>query len=189
MHLIDVSPSTELRLFWWLFAARGGFGLRFAAKLHFTAGLLETLFFDPVMLVYLSVLLCFHIVCGGDRIGVASGFAAEHQLGLWKLLLADCIFAIAFGVYIGLPLLMTSHTLSLWAGVHAVGIGLFQLAMAIKLGRDPPSVCPLGCAVCFSGSGACIVFSHMEQPMRITTESLYTSDFCLRSRRSTLHGV
>ena len=172
MHSIDVRTSTDLKLFWWLFAARGGFALLFAGMLHFTAGLFGTLFFDPIMLVYLSLLLGFYIVGGGILLGVASGFAAEHRLELWKLLLADCIFAVCLGVYIGLSLLMTPHTLSLLAGIHAIGIGSFQLALAVKLRHDRPSVRLLGLASFLSGVAACIFFIQMKQPVRITTEWL-----------------
>jgi uncharacterized membrane protein HdeD (DUF308 family) len=172
MSEIDVKPIKNLKLFWWLFAARGGFALLFAAVLHLAAGLFGTLFFDPIMLVYLSLLLGFYIFGSGILLGVASGFAAEHQLGLWKLLLADCIFAVALGVYIGFSLLMTPHTLGLLAGIHATGIGVFQLAMAIRLRHDRPSIGLLGTAALLSGVSAYLFLSRMQQPVQITTEWL-----------------
>ncbi len=172
MSTYAAPPSKELKLFWWLFAIRGGFSLLFASLLHLVAGLFGNLFFEPIMLVYLSLLLGFYISGSGILLGVASGFAAEHHLGLWKFLLADCIFAVTFGVYIGLSLLMTPHTFGLLAGIHALGIGCFQLALAIRLRHDRPSMSLLGIASFLSAVAGSLFLAQMHQSVAVTTRWL-----------------
>lgn len=166
------NSGNNLKLFWWLFAARGGLALLFAGMLRLIADLFGTVFFDPIMLVYLSLLLGFYIAGGGVLLGVASAFAAEHKLGLWKLLLADCIFAVGLGAYIGFSLLLTPHTLGLLVGIHAAGVGVFQLALAIRLRHDRPSASLLGSAGLLSALSAYLFLTQLWQPVRTTTEWL-----------------
>jgi hypothetical protein len=88
------APQTELRLFWWFFALRGGFAALFACFLLSVGSLLGTIFFDPVMLVFLGLLLGFYVMGNGLLLGVAGGFAAEHRLHIWGLILGECAFAV-----------------------------------------------------------------------------------------------
>jgi uncharacterized membrane protein HdeD (DUF308 family) len=126
-------PMTKLGMFWWAFAARGGAAVLFSAFLFYAGGFFGTLFFDPIMLVVLAMMLGVYILGNGVLLGVASGYAAEHQVGIWRLLLAECIFATALGTYIGFSLLLSSESLAWLAGLHALGTGCFLVALAIKL--------------------------------------------------------
>jgi uncharacterized membrane protein HdeD (DUF308 family) len=165
-------PANGLKLFWWFFAVRGGFSLLFGGLLQLVVSLFGNLFFEPIMLVYLSLLLGFYISGSGILLGVASGFAAEHHLGLWKLLLADCIVAVAFGGYIGLSFLMTPHRFGLLAAIHALAIGSFQLALAIRLRHDRSSMSLMGTASILSAVAGYLFLTHMQQSATITTRWL-----------------
>jgi uncharacterized membrane protein HdeD (DUF308 family) len=167
-----LEPNDDPRLFWWVYAIRGGFSLLFAVLLFMVASLFGSFFLDPIVLVYLSLLLGFYVLGNGILLGVASGFAAEHHLGLWKVLFADCIFAVIFGCYIGLSLSMTPHTLGLLAGIHALGIGVFQLVLAIRMWHDRTSLGLLGTAALLSVLAGGLFFSQMQQPIEITTRWL-----------------
>ena len=127
------NPMTKLGMFWWAFAARGGAAVLFSAFLFYAGGFFGTIFFDPIMLVVLAMMLGFYILGNGVLLGVASGYAAEHHVGLWRLLLAECIFAIALGTYIGFSLLLSSESLAWLAGLHALGTGCFLIALGMKL--------------------------------------------------------
>ncbi len=127
------APMKELGMFWWAFAVRGGGAILFAGILFYSGSLLGTIFFDPVMLVFLALTLGFYILSNGILLGVASGYAAEHRAGIWRLLLAECIFEIALGTYVGLMLLLSSESLAWLAGLHALGTGCFLAALAWKL--------------------------------------------------------
>jgi uncharacterized membrane protein HdeD (DUF308 family) len=126
-------PMTKLAMFWWAFAARGGVAILFAAVLFYAGGFFGTIFFDPIMLVVLAMMLGFYVLSNGVLLGVASCYAAQHQVGIWRLLLAECIFATALGTYIGFSLLLSSESLAWLAGLHALGTGCFLTALGMKL--------------------------------------------------------
>ncbi len=127
----------DLSMFWWVFALRGGFALLFSGILYFAGSLLGTIFFDPVTLVFLSLLLGSYILGNALLLGVAGGFSIDHHRSLGWLMLAECAFAIVLAGYIGHSLLVTSYSLALLAGLHAVGTGCFQAALAFHVRRDP----------------------------------------------------
>jgi uncharacterized membrane protein HdeD (DUF308 family) len=101
--------------------------------LFYSGSLFGTIFFDPVMLVFLAVMLGFYILGNGILLGVAAGYAAQHQVGIWRLLLAECIFDTALGTYVAMTLLLSSESLAWLAGLHALGTGCFLAALAWKL--------------------------------------------------------
>jgi len=76
-------PMAELGMFWWAFAARGGAAILFSAFLFYAGSLFGTIFFDPIMFVALGTMLGFYILGNGVLLGVASGYAAEHQVGIF----------------------------------------------------------------------------------------------------------
>ena len=172
MHSRSEAPSADLKLFWWVFAVRGGLALLFAGLLQVTASLFGTIFFDPIMLVFLTLLLGFYLVASGIVLAVAAGFAKEHRLGWWENLLADAIFALGLGIYIAISLFMTPHTLGLLAGLHALGIGFLQLAMAVRLRHDRLSTSLLGPASILSLLAGYVFVVHWAQPIRITAHRL-----------------
>jgi len=125
----------NLAMFWWLFAIRGGLALLFSAVLSFSGSLLGTIFFDPVTLIFLSLLLGSYVFGNAILYGVAGGYAIEHKHPLGWLLVGESIFAVALAAYIGLSLLITAHSLALLAGLHALGTGCFVVGLALKLRR------------------------------------------------------
>jgi hypothetical protein len=125
----------RIDIFWWAFGIRGGFAILFAGMLAFSGNLLGSLFFDPVMLVLLSILLGFYVFANAVLLGVGAGFALQHHLSFGWLLAAESCFAVLLGGYIGLSLLMTSQSIALLAGLHAIGAGCFQAVLAFKLQR------------------------------------------------------
>lgn len=126
-------PMKELGMFWWAFAVRGGGAILFACFLFYSGSFFGTIFFDPIMFVMLALILGFYILSNGILLGVASGFAAEHQVGIWRLLLAECIFDTALGTYVGLTIVLSTESLAWLAGLHALGSGCFLAALAWKL--------------------------------------------------------
>src|ERR1700761_7860960 len=129
-------PAHPLRMCWWVFAVRGGLAAIFAIVLFLASSFLGIFFFDPVTLVYMSLLLGSFVLGNGLLLGISTFYAYEHQLHVWKHMLCECIFAVLLGIYIGISLILTRESLAFLAGLDAVGTGLFQGALAIKLRDD-----------------------------------------------------
>lgn len=127
---------TDLRAFWWLFAFRGAFAILFAALLAFAGSLLGTIFFDPIMLVYFSLLLGFFVLGNGILLVIGAIYSLEHHVRFWWMMLGESILALALGAYIAASLRTTSHSLAYLAGLHAIFRLLFQFHLAIKLRDD-----------------------------------------------------
>jgi uncharacterized membrane protein HdeD (DUF308 family) len=160
---------TQLKMFWWLYAFRGGFAVLFAGVLALARGLMGTIFFDPVMLVFLSLLLGFYVLGNGLLLGLACGFAVQRRLGHWGLFLSESVFAIALGVYIAVSLLMTSQSLASLAGLHALGAGVFQCVMAIRLKNELPYRFLLGSSGSISLLAGALFLTHLRaEPYLIT---------------------
>src|SRR5271155_5055412 len=104
--LNNLEVVQPLRLCWWIFAVRGGLAVVFAVVLYLTSSFLGIFFFDPVTLVYLSLLLGSFVLSNGLLLGVAAGFAYEHRLHLWWLALAECCFALLLVISIGISLML-----------------------------------------------------------------------------------
>jgi uncharacterized membrane protein HdeD (DUF308 family) len=166
------APTRDLRMFWWAFAVRGGLALIFAIVLFFASIFLGIFFFDPVTLVYMSLLLGSFVLGNGLLLGISTFYAYEHQLHVWKHMLCECIFAVLLGIYIGISLILTRESLAFLAGLDAVGTGLFQGALAIKLRDDAPSAGLLAIACTVSLTVATIFFTHVHQAARTTTQAL-----------------
>lgn len=126
----------NLRPFWWFFAVRGGFAVLFAGILLYMSALLGTFFFDPILLVIMGVLIGFYVLGNGILLAVAAVFAAEHHLRVWRLLLSESIFALALGTYVGFSLFVSPRSVALMAGLHALGTGVFECALAFQLRHD-----------------------------------------------------
>jgi uncharacterized membrane protein HdeD (DUF308 family) len=165
-------PINDLGMFWWAFAVRGGLALIFAIVLFFTSIFLGIFFFDPVTLVYISLLLGSFVLGNGLLLGIAAGFAYEHHLHVWWLMLCECCFALLLGVYIGLSLIMTRESLAFLAGLHALGAALFQEALAVKLRKDSPNAFLLGFTGVVSLCLGVWFFVHVHQAARTTTQAL-----------------
>ena len=129
-------PRPDVGICWWIFAVRGGLAVVFAIILFLASSFLGIFFFDPVTLVYLSLLLGSFVLSNGLLLGVAAGFAFEHRVHLWWLTLSEGCFAVLLGIYIGISLMLTSRSLAFLAGIHALGNGCFQIALAVKLRED-----------------------------------------------------
>ena len=165
----------DMGMFWWVFALRGGFALLFAGILYGSGNLLGTIFFDPVMLVFLSLLLGSYVLGNGLLLGVAGGFAIEHHLRhlrLWWLLLGECGFAVLLAGYIGFSLLITAQSLALLAGLHALGTGCFQGALALKLPHDRPYVLLLSASGVISLFVGIVFLMHHDEALRTITQWL-----------------
>lgn len=175
--LNNLPMAQPLSLCWWIFAVRGGLALVFAVVLFLTSSFLGIFFFDPVTLVYLSLLLGSFVLTNGLLLGVAAGFAYEHHLHLWWLQLCEACFALLLGVYIGISLMLTSQSLALLAGIHALGTGCFQIALAIKLRDDRPNLVLLMVGGLFSLCVGVVFLEHFHQAARPTTQALAGYEF------------
>jgi uncharacterized membrane protein HdeD (DUF308 family) len=162
----------DLRMFWWMFAVRGGLAAVFAIILFLASSFLGIFFFDPVTLVYMSLLLGSFVLGNGLLLAVATGFAFEHQLHLRWLTLCESCFELLLGVYIGISLLMTPQSLAFLAGLHALGNGCFQLALAMKLRREMANLLLLGLAGFISLAVGVLFLTHFNQAARATTQAL-----------------
>ena len=100
-------PVANVRMFWWVFAVRGGLAVVFAMVLFLASSFLGIFFFDPVTLVYMSLLLGSYVLGNGLLLGVAAGFGFEHHLHLRWLTLCESCFALLLGVYIGISLILS----------------------------------------------------------------------------------
>jgi uncharacterized membrane protein HdeD (DUF308 family) len=163
---------TDLRMFWWVFAVRGGLALVFAAVLFFVSSFLGIFSFDPVTLVYLSLLLGSFVLGNGLLQGVAAGFAFEHRLHLRWLSLTEGCFELSLGIYICVSLLLTKESLAFLAGLHALVNAGFQIALAVKMRQDRAHLCLLGLIGIVSLGIGIVFLAHYHQPARITTQAL-----------------
>jgi uncharacterized membrane protein HdeD (DUF308 family) len=165
-------PVRDLRLFWWMFAVRGGLAIIFAVVLFFASTFLGIFFFDPVTLVYLSLLLGSFVLGNALLLGVGTGFAFEHRLHIWRLLLCECCAAVLLGGFIGFSLTMTSRSLAFLAGLHATGNGCFQTALAVKLRAERSNMLLLSFAALVSLCIGAVFLLHFHQAARTTTQAL-----------------
>jgi uncharacterized membrane protein HdeD (DUF308 family) len=161
-----------LRLCWWIFAVRGGLAVIFAVVLFLASSFLGIFFFDPVTLVYMSLLLGSFVLGNGLLLGVAGGFAFEHHLHFWWVTLAESGFAVLLGVYIGISLVLTPQSFAFLAGIHALGLGVFQLVMAMKLREDRSTLFLLAFAGMVSLVVGVLFLQHIHQAPRATTQAL-----------------
>jgi uncharacterized membrane protein HdeD (DUF308 family) len=169
---LNLAMARPITLCWWIFAVRGGLAIVFAVVLFLTSIFLGIFFFDPVTLVYLSLLLGSFVLSNGLLLAVAAGFAYEHRLHLWWLALGEGCFALLLGVYIGISLMLTSQSLALLAGIHALGTGCFQTALAIKLREDRPNLFLLIVGGVLSLCVGVVFLEHFHQAARPTTQML-----------------
>jgi uncharacterized membrane protein HdeD (DUF308 family) len=161
-----------VRVFWWVFAVRGGLAVVFAVVLFLASSFLGIFFFDPVTLVYMSLLLGSYVLGNGLLLGVAAGFGFEHHLHLWWLTLCESCFALLLGVYIGISLIMTPESLAFLAGIHALGTGCFQAALAVKMRQDRSILILHVLTGVVSVAVGVVFLQHFHQAPRITTQVL-----------------
>lgn len=81
-------------------------------------------------------------------------------------------FAVLLGVYIGVSLFLTRESLAFLAGIHAVGNGCFQTALAIKLRENRPNLILLASAGVISVLIGIVFLTHYSQAPRVTTQAL-----------------
>jgi len=165
-------PIQNLRMFWWTYAVRGGLAIVFAVVLFLASSFLGIFFFDPVTLVYMSLLLGSYVLGNGLLLGVAAGFGFEHHLHLWWLTLCESLFALLLGVYIGISLIMTPESLAFLAGIHALGTGCFQAALAVKMRENRPILFLLALTGGVSVALGVVFLQHFHQAPRVTTQVL-----------------
>ncbi len=176
-HLERERPVQDLRMCWWLFAVRGGLAIVFAVVLFLASSFLGIFFFDPVTLVYMSLLLGSFVLGNGLLLGVAAFFSFEHHLYVWWLVLCESVFALLLGVYIGVSLLLTPQTFAFLAGLDALGAGCFQLALAIKMRRENSKLIHLAFAGIISLGVGIGFLTHYNQAPRVTTQVLSGYEF------------
>jgi hypothetical protein len=160
------NPEQDLELCWWVFAVRGGLAVVFAVVLFLASSFLGIFFFDPVTLVYMSLLLGSFVLGNGLLLGVAAGFAYEHRLHLWWLALCESCFALLLGVYIGISLMLTPNPSLSWRGFTP-----WERMLSIRVGhqaaRGPAQFVPsVSCSSCFFPPG------------RTTTQALSAFSLC-----------
>jgi len=170
-------PIQDLRMCWWSFAVRGGLAIVFAVVLFLASSFLGIFFFDPVTLVYVSLLLGSFVLGNGLLLAVAAFFSFEHHLQVWWLSLCESCFASLLGVYIGVSLLLTPQTFAFLAGLDALGAGCFQLALAIKMRREGSKLIHLAFAGVISLGVGIGFLTHYNQAPRVTTQLLSGYEF------------
>ena len=171
------SLINDLRMFWWAFAVRGGLALVFAFVLFFVSSFVGIFSFDPVALVYLSLLLGSFVLGNGLLQGVAAVVAFERHLHIrWQTLCESC-FELLLGVYICVSLLLTKESLAFLAGLHALGNAGFQVALAVKMREDRSHLCLLGLIGIVSLGIGIAFLTHYHQPARTTTQALSGFEF------------
>jgi uncharacterized membrane protein HdeD (DUF308 family) len=162
-------PKRELAKFWWVFAVRGGGSLLYALALVYIRMLFGAIFFDPILWVFLSLLLGFYVLSNGILLGVAAGFATEQHLRIRWLLAAECLFAIALGIYIGFSLSLQLHSLAVLAGLHALSAGCFQAFLAFEMRTHRLESALLALAAAVSLPAAALFLTHPTASVQSTT--------------------
>ncbi|HTZ57266.1 MAG TPA: hypothetical protein VMB49_04180 [Acidobacteriaceae bacterium] len=165
-------PVRDLRMCWWSFAARGVLAVVFAVVLFLASSFLGIFFFDPVTLVYMSLLLGSFVLSNGLLLGVAAFFSWEHHIHVWWLVLCESVFTVLLGVYIGVSLLLTPQSFAFLAGIHGLGAGCFQIALAMKMRGEGPRLIHLAFAGLISLGVGIGFLTHYNLAPRITTQIL-----------------
>ena len=165
-------PVADLRSCWWVFATRGGLAIIFAVVLFLASIFLGIFFFDPVAMVYMSLLLASFVLGNGLLLGVAAAYTYEHRLHVWWVILCEACFALLLGIFIGISLMLTARSLAFLAGLHALGNGFFQWSLAGKLRQDKRNLLLLGFAGTVSLALGFIFLAHVHQGARTTTQAL-----------------
>ena len=158
----------QLAKFWWVFAVRGGSAILFGLAMAYMGNLIGSMFFDPVLLIFVSMLLGFFVLGNGVLLGVAAGFAAEQRLRLGWLLLAECLFAVCLGIYLGHSLRINPHTLAWFAGLLATGDGCFQFLLAVRARSVRLNVMLLSLAGTLSLTAGVLFLLHRDATTRAT---------------------
>ena len=158
-----------LQLFWWAFAVRGGLAIVFAGVLRLAADLLGTVFFDPIMLVSISLLLGSYVLGNGVLLGFAAIYARQHHLPVFKVVAAESLFAIVLAGFIAFSLVMTSESLAWLAGLHAFGTGCFQLGMGWRLRSHGRLAGLLGGSGLIALGAAALFLLNRQEPVRTLT--------------------
>jgi uncharacterized membrane protein HdeD (DUF308 family) len=168
-----------LRLCWWIFAVRGGLAAIFAIVLFLASSFLGIFFFDPVTLVYMSLLLGSFVLGNGLLLGVSAGFSLEHHLHFWWVVACEAGFAVLLGIYIGVSLVLTPQSLAFLSGIHAVGLGFFQIMLAVKMKDNRGDLALLAFAGIVSLAVGILFLVHVHQAARATTQALSAFElFC-----------
>ena len=165
-------PALDLRMCWWSFAVRGALAVVFAVVLFLASSFLGIFFFDPVTLVYMSLLLGSFVLGNGLLLSVAGFFAWEHRMHVWWVVLCEGIFALLLGIYIGVSLLLTPQSFAFLAGLHGVVAGVFQMGLAMKMRGEGPKLINLAFAGILSLAVGIFFLMHYTQPSRVTTQIL-----------------
>lgn len=133
---------------------------------------MRTVLFDPVLLVIMGLLIGFFVFGNGIILCVAAVFAAEHHRPIWRLILAESIFVLALCTYIVGALFISPRSVAVLVGLHALGTGCFEGALAIKLRTDRRYRWLLGASgILTVGVGVAFLF-HQEAEVRATTAYL-----------------
>jgi uncharacterized membrane protein HdeD (DUF308 family) len=162
----------QLSKFWWVFAVRGGYAILFSLALEFVGSLLGHLFFDPIMLVFLSLLLGVFVLGNGILAAIAGGFAAEQKLPIRWILFGEALFALAAGLYIGISLRVDPQTLAVFAGIVALGAGVFQTILAIRTRAFSTDVFLMRLAAMMSFTAATAFLLHRRATTQTTARWL-----------------
>lgn len=165
-------PMLELSAFWWAFAVRGGFAVLFSGVLFYVSSFFGAIFIDPITVVVLGAMLGFYVLGKGVLMGVAAGYAAQHRVRIWQLLLAECAFALGLGTYIGFTLLLSSESLGWLAGLHAVGTGCFLGALAVRVRAHKSFAALLGLAAVVSLGAGLTFLLHRDAALKNVTQWL-----------------
>jgi uncharacterized membrane protein HdeD (DUF308 family) len=165
-------PILDLRMCWWSFAARGALALVFSIVLFLASSFLGIFFFDPVTLVYMSLLLGSFVLGNGLLLGVAAFFSWEHRIHVWWVVLSESLFAVFLGIYIGVSLLLTPRSFAFLCGLHGLGSGCFQFALAVKMRSEGSKLINLAFAGIISLALGYFFLAHSNQPSRVTTQIL-----------------
>jgi hypothetical protein len=167
-----VRQAYPIRLCWWIYAVRGGLAAIFGIVLFLASSFLGIFFFDPVTLVYMSLLLGSFVLGNGLLLGVAAGFSLEHHLHFWWVSACEAGFAVLLGVYIGVSLVLTPQSFAFLAGIHAVGVGVFLVMLAVKLRDNRSDLALLLFAGVVSLTVGILFLDHVHQAARATTQAL-----------------
>jgi uncharacterized membrane protein HdeD (DUF308 family) len=79
---------------------------------------------------------------------------------------------VLLGIYIGMSLILSRESLAFLAGLDAIGTGLFQGALAMKLRDNAANAGLLAFACIVSLSVSFLFFTHVHQAARTTTQTL-----------------
>lgn len=143
----------ELSRLWWIFSIRGLLALTFSYVCYLLSSSMSTLVLRPAGFVSMQVIFSFYIVASGFVMLTGGLYAYDARLKHRRLLVLNSLCGIGFGFFLFATLALSMARINALFGLHALVVGCFYVAIAIRMHEDR------ACALVLGSAGAASAFA------------------------------